>query len=137
MTQTAELHAQEQSHRYLASSSTGRVVVTNSDEVIVIPVSYVFERDCLVFRISASYKNALSQCEQLVFHADGVDTESATGWSITVRGGFGVIGGYGSLVPPAGFVSAAPAWQHDDESSLWVRLSTDVLDVRESLSYAG
>jgi hypothetical protein len=135
MTQTAELHpTQEQSHRYLASTSTGRVVVSSPDEVFVIPISYVFERDCLVFCISATYLKALADCERIAFHADGFDDVTSTGWSVTVRGSFSVIGGYGTLSPPAGFVTATPSWHHADETTLWVRLRTDDLDVRESIT---
>lgn len=138
MTQTAELHPtqEEQSLRYLASASMGRVVVSSQDEVSVIPVSYVAEDDCLVFQISASYRKAVSECERLVFHADGVDSASSIGWSVTAKGPFSVIGGYGSLAPPAGFVSAAPVWQEEEEASLWVRLRTDILDMRESMRFA-
>jgi hypothetical protein len=138
MTQTAELRPtqEEQSQRYLASTSIGRLVVSNADEVLVIPVSYVAEPDCLIFQISGSYRKALGDCERLVFHADGIDMSSFIGWSVTVRGRYSVISGYGSLALPAGFVSAAPVWQQE-EASLWVRLRTESLDIRESMRFAG
>jgi hypothetical protein len=139
MTQTAELHLtqDEQSLRYLASASVGRVVVSNPDEVLVIPVSFVAERECMVFQISATYRKAIAECDRLVFHADGIDSTTSIGWSVTVRGAFSVMSGYGSLAPPAGFISSTPIWQQQEEASLWIRLRTDTLDMRESVRFAG
>jgi hypothetical protein len=139
MTQTAELHStHEHSLEYLASASIGRVVVSNRDEVFVIPVSYVAERDCLVFQVSPAWRKQVAECDRLVFHADGVDASTGIGWSVTVRGDYGIMSGFGSLQPPAGFSSATPLWQqHDDEASLWIRLHIDSIDIRESMRFAG
>jgi hypothetical protein len=138
MTQTAELYVHEQSMHYLASTAIGRVVVSNHDDVVVIPVSYVAESDCIVFQISATWRKQVVECDQFVFHADGIDTTTGIGWSVTVRGKYSMMSGYGSVAPPVGFTAASSVWQQDnEEASIWFRLRTDIVDIRESMKAAG
>jgi len=79
--------SRDESLALLAGVPVGQVVFTHRAMPDVFPVNFRLDGDAVVIRVAAD--SALAQVvggPVLAFHADRIDEENHTGWSVTVLG---------------------------------------------------
>lgn len=73
--------------RLLASESIGRVGLTSGGLPCILPVSYLFHEDAILFRTGAGTKlRAAESGDVLAFEVDHFDPATGQGWSVLAHG---------------------------------------------------
>lgn len=80
-----ELSADE-CRQLLAAQHFGRLAVVVGGQPVILPVSYIFDRDRIVFRTAAGLKLRHAPLRRVAFEIDDVDEAAGTGWSVLVKG---------------------------------------------------
>jgi nitroimidazol reductase NimA-like FMN-containing flavoprotein (pyridoxamine 5'-phosphate oxidase superfamily) len=71
----------------LAAGTVGRVAVPDPGAgPLIVPVNYVFDGGCVVFRTDDGTKLQLLRAGVASFEIDQIDEEGRTGWSVLVSG---------------------------------------------------
>lgn len=70
----------------LAAQPVGRLAVMDGDSPLVVPVNYVLDGDCIVFRSDLGAKLTALAHQKVSFEVDYIDWYHRTGWSVLVRG---------------------------------------------------
>lgn len=70
----------------LAQHRVGRLAFVRKGQPLIMPVNYVFDDDCVVFRTDPGAKLAAAPFRRVAFEIDGFDDEVGTGWSVLVQG---------------------------------------------------
>lgn len=79
--------AGDECRQLVRARAVGRVAWAGADGVQVLPVSYTVTGDRIAFRTSPeSVLGALVEPTDVVFEVDDVEEDTATGWSVVVRG---------------------------------------------------
>jgi nitroimidazol reductase NimA-like FMN-containing flavoprotein (pyridoxamine 5'-phosphate oxidase superfamily) len=77
----------ERCRQLLAEHHVGRVAWEGADGLQLLPVSYAFHRNAVIFRTSPyGVLSELVHPADVVFEVDELDTQSRTGWSVVVAG---------------------------------------------------
>ena len=77
----------DECRRLLADARVGRICWQSSHGLQVLPVNYGMDDGHVVFRVDPeSLLAELSEPVEVVFQIDDLDTTTATGWSVLVRG---------------------------------------------------
>jgi len=85
LTEGVELSTAE-SWTWLRQSGVGRLAVVVDGHPDIFPVNHMVDRDSVVFRSAAGTKLAGCAGHQVAFEVDGYDSETASAWSIVVKG---------------------------------------------------
>jgi nitroimidazol reductase NimA-like FMN-containing flavoprotein (pyridoxamine 5'-phosphate oxidase superfamily) len=73
--------------RLLATQSIGRVAVQHGGRPICLPVNYVLDGECIIFRTAAGTKlDAAVRGAPVAFEVDSTDAVLQAGWSVMVAG---------------------------------------------------
>lgn len=89
----------DECRQLLRGHGIGRVSWATSGGIQVLPVSYAFVDDRIVFRTAVgSLLSGLVQPQQVGFEIDDLDPATQTGWSVLVRGVSGQGDGYGATL---------------------------------------
>ncbi len=110
----------------LASSTVGRVGVSMGALPAVLPVNFVVDDGEIVFRtVPGTELDLATACTVVAFEADDYDPETATGWSVLVRGVARAVVDEGELAR----LRALPlrCWGADGEASRFVRIAMDLV----------
>ncbi len=71
----------------LRSTPVGRIAFVHDDRLTVLPVTFAWSDDAIVFRTLDGEKlQAADQFQDVAFEVDEWDVRSHTGWSVLVRG---------------------------------------------------
>jgi len=70
----------------LRQAVVGRVAVIIDDRPDIFPVNHLVDHGSLVFRTAAGTKLAAASGHQVAFEVDGYDAETASAWSVVVKG---------------------------------------------------
>jgi nitroimidazol reductase NimA-like FMN-containing flavoprotein (pyridoxamine 5'-phosphate oxidase superfamily) len=71
----------------LASTPVGRIGVLNDSAPEIYPVNHVVDENTIVFRTDPGNKlHGLSRSPAVCYQVDGIDPDTATGWSVLVKG---------------------------------------------------
>jgi uncharacterized protein len=82
-----EVVGDSECRRLLAERHLGRLAIPDFGGPMIFPVSYVFDRDLVIFRTDPGTKlDAATEAELVAFEVDAVDAATRTGWSVVVRG---------------------------------------------------
>lgn len=77
----------------LAEADVGRVAWVAADGISVVPVNFrVVERTIVFHTSEESFLALLAEPTEVAFQVDEIDGETATGWSVLVRGRSGLAG---------------------------------------------
>ena len=77
----------ERCRQLLTEHHVGRVAWEGADGLQLLPVSYAFHRNAVIFRTSPyGVLSELVRPVDVVFEVDELDTEFRTGWSVVVTG---------------------------------------------------
>lgn len=112
--------------RLLATTTVGRVGVSISALPAVLPVHFVVDGGEIVFRTVPETGLDLATARTVVaFEADSYDPETATGWSVLVRGVAREVVDEAELAR----LRALPlrCWDGDGEASRFVRIAMDLV----------
>lgn len=83
----------------LRTTSVGRLAVWVEDHPDIFPLNYAVDHGTVVFRTRAGTKLAATLSQSPVaLEADGCDTETATAWSVVIRGNAEEISTFPDLV---------------------------------------
>ena len=85
MSAGAELSVTE-SWTLLRQAAVGRLAVIVDSRPDIFPVNHVVDHGTLVFRTAAGTKLAGAAGHQVAYEVDGYDLETATAWSVVVKG---------------------------------------------------
>jgi hypothetical protein len=72
--------------RLLSEQHVGRLAFVRRGQPLIMPVNYVFDDDCVVFRTDPGTKLADAPFRRVAFEVDGYDPDEGTGWSVLVQG---------------------------------------------------
>ena len=72
--------------RLLSSQHVGRLAFLVGDQPLVLPVNFAVVRDVVVFRTGRGSKLDSALGTKVAFEVDGVNAETADGWSVVVQG---------------------------------------------------
>lgn len=75
-----------ESWAWLRQSGVGRLAVVVDGHPDIFPVNHMVDRDSVVFRSAAGTKLAGCAGHQVAFEVDGYDSETASAWSVVVKG---------------------------------------------------
>jgi nitroimidazol reductase NimA-like FMN-containing flavoprotein (pyridoxamine 5'-phosphate oxidase superfamily) len=64
----------------------GRIAFTDGEDVIVLPVNFVWHDQSVVFRTDAGAKLQAAADDRLTFQLDAIDPAWREGWSVLIRG---------------------------------------------------
>jgi uncharacterized protein len=67
-------------------ATVGRVAVAGGEGPTVVPVSFVLDRDTVVFQVQPGALARLLEHQPVSFEADGVDPNHHLGWTVLVQG---------------------------------------------------
>lgn len=77
----------------LSAAQVGRIAWSEGEEIIIVPVNFVVDGSVIVFHTAPGTTLArLVEPTPVSFQVDDIDTESAIGWSVLVRGRSGPAG---------------------------------------------
>lgn len=77
----------------LASQAIGRVTWTTPTGPMVLPVTFTFDENLIVFRTSpTSILSSLAMEHRVAFEVDDFNVAAMSGWSVVVRGVSGQVG---------------------------------------------
>jgi nitroimidazol reductase NimA-like FMN-containing flavoprotein (pyridoxamine 5'-phosphate oxidase superfamily) len=76
----------EECKALLAETCVGRLAGVADGKPFVVPVNYVYDGDCVVFRTDPGTKLAGAGFGRVAFEIDGLDQSQRTGWSVIVDG---------------------------------------------------
>lgn len=82
---TEELSA-AQSWALIRGAAVGRLAVIVEGRPDIFPVNHVVDHSSVVFRSGAGTKLAAAVGREVAFEADGYDPDTATAWSVVVKG---------------------------------------------------
>jgi uncharacterized protein len=77
----------EECRGLLAEQRVGRVGFVDRDEVVILPVTYLMDRQAVLFRTNEGSKlHHATSGHRVAFEVDGLDPQRRTGWSVLVKG---------------------------------------------------
>ena len=83
---TAEVLGVEECWRLLAAEEVGRLAVIRGADPVVLPVNYVVDGTCIVFRTDPGTKYHQGPRSKVSFEIDGLDHAAQSGWSVVASG---------------------------------------------------
>ncbi|HEV8627032.1 MAG TPA: pyridoxamine 5'-phosphate oxidase family protein [Acidimicrobiia bacterium] len=72
--------------RLLSEQHVGRLAFVRRGQPLIMPVNYVFDHDCVVFRTDPGAKLANTPFRRVAFEVDAFDFDTRIGWSVLVQG---------------------------------------------------
>lgn len=112
----------------------GRLGLSMNALPVVLPVSFVVDRDRLVVRTSRGTKlDAALTGAVVAFEADDFDPRTGDAWSVLVRGSTAVLDAPPAQPPPVG---DRALWV-GDAADQWVAISTDLVSGRRFRRHPG
>lgn len=105
----------------LTEADVGRIAWVGEFGIVMIPVNYRVHEGAVVFQTAeGSILAKLAKTTPVAFEIDDIDGETATGWSVLVRGHSG---------PVSMGRDEAVSWL-DDERSIWVAITPEQVSGR-------
>ncbi len=113
----------------LASTPIGRIAFRDGDRVSVLPVTFGWVEDSVVFRTLEGAKlNAAVAHEQVAFEIDGWDDNKRAGWSVVIHGVAREVDEWAEAEQLE--QSGVFAWAKERWRDRWVRIQPDEITGR-------
>ena len=117
----------------LASAVVGRVGFALDGDVVVLPVHHVARGSSVYFRTAGASKiGAAVDHDPMAFEVDDFDTETRSGWSVTVSGTASVVESE-NLERELDQLDVSPWPLGHSEDAVWVQIRPDQISGRELL----
>ena len=119
--------SESQSWALLREAVVGRLAVIVDDQPEIFPVNHLVDLGSVVFRTGAGTKLTGAIGHQVAFEVDGYDLESASAWSVVVKGRTTAVNRLDDVLAT---ISLPPFSWHSAPKSHFVRIEPDSITGR-------